>query len=147
MQPIGTIFYEKFSFTFIELYPSKLLMYKSVVIVDDSEIESQITKRILFKKSFAENVEAFNSAMAALIYLNNAPVFPNVIFLDLHMPIMDGFDFMNSYVKFPEEKRKGCKVVVLSGSRASVDFDKAKRHSEIKAVLHKPLQAEKLEEL
>jgi CheY-like chemotaxis protein len=122
-------------------------MYKSVVVVDDSEMESQITKRILFTKSFAENVETFNSAMAALIYLNSAPVFPDVIFLDLHMPIMDGFDFLNSYVKFPKEKRNGCKVVILSGSHTSIDFDKAKKHLEIKAILQKPLQAEKLEDL
>jgi hypothetical protein len=41
-------------------------MYKSVIIVDDSEMESQITKRILFTKSFAENVETFGSAWPRL---------------------------------------------------------------------------------
>jgi hypothetical protein len=57
-------------------------MYKSVIIVDDSEMESQITKRILFTKSFAENVETFSSAMVALIYLNNTSAFPDMIVLD-----------------------------------------------------------------
>ena len=122
-------------------------MYKSVVIVDDSEIESQITKRILFTKLFAENVETFSSAMAALIYLNTVPVFPDVIFLDLNMPIMDGYDFMNSYIKFPEDRRKKCMVVLLTGTQSPEQLYKAQQHPEIKSVIRKPLDVEKLQQL
>jgi CheY-like chemotaxis protein len=121
-------------------------MYRSVVVVDDSDIEGQITKHILQKQSFAENISTFNSAMAALVYLNNTKVFPDVIFLDINMPIMDGFDFLDSYVKFPAEKKQGCMVVILSGSDSPKDLIKAQEHPAVKAILRKPLPLDKLED-
>jgi CheY-like chemotaxis protein len=122
-------------------------MDKSAVIVDDSEIEGQITKYILLKNSFAENVLIFSSAMAALVHLNKTSVFPDFIFLDVNMPIMDGFDFLNSYIKFPEQKRQGCTVVILSGTQSPEDFIRMQEYREVKAIFRKPLQFERLEEL
>jgi CheY-like chemotaxis protein len=61
-------------------------MFKTVLIIDDFQLEYEITKQILLNNRFAEHVICIDSAMDALLYLCTAQPFPEVIFLDVNMP-------------------------------------------------------------
>src|SRR5690242_16639756 len=72
--------------------------YKKVLVIDDDEIDIFISKRVLQSASFAREIVLKNSIADALEYLSdlirNSQDFPEIIFLDLHMPGEDSFDFL-----------------------------------------------------
>ena len=66
---------------------------KNILLIDDSEIDNFINKSVLEKANMVENIIAKTSAKEALEYLSNTEnEFPNIIFLDIRMPEMDGFE-------------------------------------------------------
>src|SRR3954469_5108092 len=74
-----------------------------VVLIDDSELDNFITQKLLEAKNFAENISVFNSAVIALEQLGSImeaqKITPDVLFVDINMPEMDGFEFLKSYVE------------------------------------------------
>ncbi|MBC8110181.1 MAG: response regulator, partial [Verrucomicrobia bacterium] len=88
------------------------------MLVDDNDTDNFISKRIIEITKFAKRIEVKNSGKSALEYLekeaNNAENLPNIIFLDINMPIVDGFVFLFEFENFGEIVRNKCKVVILS---------------------------------
>lgn len=83
----------------------KMEKIKSVLIVDDDELSSYLTYRALKQSGMVDHIAVARNGKDALTYLGavtahadtNADEFPDVILLDIHMPVMDGFDFLNEY--------------------------------------------------
>ena len=77
-----------------------------VLLVDDNDTDNFISKRIIELTGFAKNVEVRNSGKAALDYLRenqtNLDCVPNIIFLDINMPVVDGFVFLYEFDKFSQ---------------------------------------------
>jgi CheY-like chemotaxis protein len=123
--------------------------YKRVLLVDDNDIDNFINERIITSSFFSEKVEVKTSAQAALDFLkanaSNAEILPQVIFLDLNMPVMDGFAFLGEYAKLPESVTKSCKIIVLSSSISPDDINKASTNALVKKYLNKPLAEKYLE--
>ena len=98
------------------------------MLVDDNDTDNFISKRIIEITKFAKRVEVKGSGKAALDYLrenqNNAENLPSLIFLDINMPIVDGFVFLYEFEKFNEIVRNKCKVIILSSSDNKRDIDK-----------------------
>jgi CheY-like chemotaxis protein len=122
-------------------------MFKTVLIIDDFQLEYEITKQTLLNNRFAEHVICIDSAMDALLYLCTAQPFPEVIFLDVNMPKKNGFDFLDSYKNFPENARKHCSIVMLSGTNSAADFQRMMQYPDIKKFFRKPLTVDMLNEL
>ena len=113
---------------------------KNILLIDDSEIDNFINKSVLEKANMVENIIAKTSAKAALEYLSNTEnEFPDIIFLDIRMPEMDGFEFLKECENFPKELKNKCAIFMLSSSIDPNDALRAEQHQIVKKYLTKPL--------
>jgi two-component system, NarL family, nitrate/nitrite response regulator NarL len=115
------------------------------VLIDDNDIDLFVQKRFIEINRFADQVITFRSPMDALDYLNGGQELPEIIFLDLNMPVMDGFEFLERYVTFPEKVTQSTKVVVLTSSSSTADRERAIGFHNVIDFASKPLSAQSLE--
>jgi CheY-like chemotaxis protein len=122
-----------------------------VLLVDDNDTDNFISKRIIEITGFAHRVEVKNSGKSALEYLrenqNDPQNVPGIIFLDINMPIVDGFVFLYEFEKFSELVRNKCKVIILSSSDNKRDIDKIVNNNHVIKFITKPLTEVSLEEV
>jgi len=122
-----------------------------VMLVDDNDTDNFISKRIIEITKFAKRVEVKGSGKSALDYLkenqNNVENLPNIIFLDINMPIVDGFVFLYEFEKFNELVRSKCKVIILSSSDNKRDIDKIVNNNHVIKFITKPLTEVALDEI
>jgi CheY-like chemotaxis protein len=127
----------------------ELLEY--VMLVDDNETDNFIHKRVIELTGFAKNIIVKNSGKSALEYLEsnqkNLDILPEIIFLDINMPIVDGFVFLFEYENFPDSLKDKCKVVILSSSDNKKDIDRIVDNEYVINFITKPLSEEALEDL
>ncbi len=121
------------------------------MLVDDNDTDNFISKRIIEITGFSKRVEVKNSGKSALDYIkenqNNSEELPNIIFLDINMPIVDGFVFLYEFEKFNELVRNKCKVIILSSSDNKRDIDKIVNNNHVIKFITKPLTEVALEEI
>jgi CheY-like chemotaxis protein len=122
-----------------------------VLLVDDNDTDNFISKRIIEITKFARRVEVKSSGKGALDYLkqhqNETENIPNLIFLDINMPIVDGFVFLYEFEKFNELVRSKCKVIILSSSDNKRDIDKIVNNNHVIKFITKPLTEIALDEI
>lgn len=128
------------------------LMYKIDVacIIDDDPIFVFGAKRIMKLANFCESFLIFHNGQEAINYLK--PVIetgkteiPDVILLDLNMPIMDGWQFLDEFIKIPSQKK--ITIYIVSSSIDPADIDKAKRYEAVENYIIKPISADKLKSI
>lgn len=117
---------------------------KHVMLIDDNDIDNYITRHVVSKSGIADKISIKNSAVEALQYLKTVKddfeQFPDLIFLDISMPIMDGFGFLNELIKFPKAIENLCNVVMLTSSNNTNDVERAMQYSVVKEYFVKPLK-------
>lgn len=122
-----------------------------VMLVDDNDTDNFISKRIIEITRFARRVEVKSSGKGALDYIkeneNSPENLPNIIFLDINMPIVDGFVFLYEFEKFNEMVRNKCKVIILSSSDNKRDIDKIVNNNHVIKFITKPLTEVVLDEI
>ncbi|PKQ45229.1 response regulator [Confluentibacter flavum] len=123
---------------------------KTILLIDDNKIDSFLTKHLLLKNKIGENIIAVSSAIEALKFLdtvhNEPEQIPDFIFLDIRMPEMDGFEFLDDYERLPDTIKSKCDIFMLSSSSDQRDIDRAARYSYVKMFLMKPLDVNMLKE-
>jgi CheY-like chemotaxis protein len=126
-------------------------MIDLVMLVDDNDTDNFISKRIIEITKFAKRVEIKNSGKSALQYLQdnqgNLENLPDLIFLDINMPIVDGFVFLFEFEMFPDELKNKCKVVILSSSDNKRDIEKIVDNEYVIKFITKPLTESALNEV
>lgn len=119
-----------------------------IMLVDDSEIDIYINKFIFKEVSDSLEIISFTEALKALDFLidncENQSKIPDFIFLDIHMPIMDGFDFLDEYSNCSYNVLDKCQIYILSSSFDPVDINRATQNKFVKGYVEKPLTEEKL---
>jgi CheY-like chemotaxis protein len=105
-----------------------------------------ISLRVIEGSNFAESIIVVRSATEAINSLRDGTVKPDVIFLDVRMPLMSGFEFLEEYDKIDIDK-ENTKIFMLSSSLDPLDMRKSTDNKYITQFIHKPLTQKALEEL
>lgn len=112
------------------------------ILIDDSEIDLFIQKRFLEVFQFSESLETYSSAREALKILKSEAQEnkPTLIFLDLNMPDLDGFGFLDGLNSLPEEQLTNIQIIILTSSNSQTDFEKAFSYGRVIHFITKPLK-------
>ncbi len=121
--------------------------YKTCLLIDDNYIDNFVTRRILESSNFADKIEVRQSATEAINAIRDGLIKPDIIFLDLRMPLMNGFEFLQEYDKLQEADKTAAKIFMLSSSLDPVDVKRSGQNKYITQFIHKPLTQKILEEL
>ena len=120
--------------------------FKNCLLIDDNYIDNFVTRKILESGNFTESITVAKTATEAIESLTNGTIKPDVIFLDVRMPLMGGFEFLEEYDKIPMDK-SGIKIFMLSSSLDPHDMRKSSDNKYITQFIHKPLTQKAIEEL
>lgn len=122
-----------------------------LALVDDDDTFVFITQRIIEQTNHVKEIKVFNNGLDALNYLkdnlNNNYQLPEVIFLDLSMPIMDGWQFLDEFTSLKTEKTEKILIYICSSSISPHDITKAKEISSVTDFIIKPVTKDKLAEI
>jgi len=119
------------------------------VLIDDSDIDLFIQRRFLEVYDFSNELLLYKSADEALNWLKNAShtQAPDIIFLDLNMPEVDGFSFLKNFKDLPDPIRSKSKIVVLTSSNSAKDRSQAFTFPNVIQFITKPLKQTDIEDL
>lgn len=119
---------------------------RRIMLIDDNKIDLFIHSEIIRRMPFEKEILQYSYAGEALEFLKNANAaeWPEVILLDIYMPILNGFDFLKEYISLPVSSRNSCRVIMVSSSLDAGDLKKANQNQDVFGFLEKPLNMEKL---
>jgi CheY-like chemotaxis protein len=115
---------------------------KQILLIDDNEIDIFIHKKVLENQGVVNNILTFTTITAVLAFLKQSNNTPHLIFLDIHFPLMDGFEFLDKLDELKIE-RKYIEVFILSASVDPLLRQKAKERN-CAGFIEKPLTIDKL---
>lgn len=124
----------------------------SILLVDDDEINNFISIKLIKKVLLNTEITACLNGRFAIDELieishKDASKLPDYILLDINMPIMNGWEFLDEYEKLKIDKAGKTKIYIISSSVFSNDISKAKTYASVKDFVSKPLNIEKINEL
>ena len=130
-------------------------MFDIILCVDDDPITLMLCKKVISKLSFAQEIITAQNGEEALAYFNTLKYnkvddlskSPQLIFLDLNMPVMGGWEFLDLFNSEEFSEFKSTKVIILSSTIDPQDLEKAKTYPVVIDFLSKPISHSMLEYL
>ncbi|RZL49266.1 MAG: response regulator [Pedobacter sp.] len=124
---------------------------KKVMMIDDNEIDLKINGKLISITKLFDEIIVCHSAEEALAYLTkhaqNVEKLPNFILLDIQMPEMNGFEFLDEFKKLPKNITEKCPVAMLSSTLDYGDIKRAEANRFVIKLLKKPLSTQELASL
>jgi signal transduction histidine kinase len=122
-------------------------IYKSVVVIDDTDIDRLLAEKIVRKYDFADEVILMESAEEMLDHLYQLPDreavgLPQLILLDINMPEIDGWEFLKLFDQFDKKIKDQFRIFVVSSSKNSEDKERALSNEYVLDYIEKPLSKE-----
>ena len=123
---------------------------RQFLIIDDNEIDQLVTQQLLKKDLGAVEVAQAGNGIEAMQWIRDLKSdLPNslVIILDVRMPLMDGFQFLDAFESLNEDLKKMTKIIMLSSTLDPRDIEQAEAHKNVIQLFSKPLPVKKLQAL
>ncbi len=121
------------------------------LIIDDDEDALFINEYIISKAQIGRKIYKADNVPNALSLLRKLKKeqkeLPQVILLDIRMPVLDGFAFLQKFNRLPKHIREICKVIMVTSSVNLEDYQKAMENPNVIGYISKPLTLEKIESL
>ncbi len=125
--------------------------FKSILLVDDDEATNYLHRLFLEEWGCTEDIYTALNGQEALEFLQTNLEFrnghPSLILLDINMPIMNGFEFMEAYEKLDPQFKASIVVVMLTSSLHNTDQDRAGELKDLARFINKPLSKEQMGEI
>ncbi len=129
--------------------------YNIAMLLDDNELDNFINQKTIEATYFANKIYVNTGSKSAIEFLKNIEItsnenfdiFPEVIFIDINLPMIDGFQFIEMLKSSFPKKYQAIKLVILTSSVSQSDKDKAKKISKDIIFLNKPLTQEALNQI
>jgi CheY-like chemotaxis protein len=119
-----------------------------VILIDDNEVDLLLHEKLITLQHISRTVLAFNNANKALEFLSSnialPRIPPTVLLLDIQMPEMDGFDFLDAFESYPHKIKSQCHVIMVSSSLDYGDLNRTYASPMVVKLLRKPLIATEL---
>jgi CheY-like chemotaxis protein len=123
----------------------------TVCIVDDDDVYKFAINKTIEINQLAHKVLMFSDGEEAITFINDhldkLDDLPDIILLDLNMPIMDGWQFLEEYIKIKPRIGKKITVYLVSSSVDKIDLERAEKISEISDYIIKPITPDKLKDI
>ena len=124
----------------------------SILLVDDDEINNFISIKLIRKALFNADITACLNGKFAIDQLvamqrKGADKLPDYILLDINMPIMNGWEFLDEYKRLGLDPLGKTKIFIISSSVFSNDINKARSYPLVKSFISKPLSVDKIKEM
>ena len=125
---------------------------KSIMLIDDNSIDIFLNQKVIESLKFVERIQTFSGALDALNYLKliedinayHRLFAPQIILLDINMPIMDGFGFLEEFDKLKIFKQNPVDIFMLSSSLNSEEISRVNNNKNVSGFISKPLTADEL---
>ncbi|MFI0430709.1 response regulator [Mariniflexile sp. HMF6888] len=124
---------------------------RTLTLIDDDDIFVFLTKKAIEQTKLVDLIKVFENGLDALNFLkenkHNVDVLPEIILLDLSMPIMNGWQFLEEYAKLNPTIGKKITIYICSSSISHDDITRAKAINEVSDYIIKPITKDKLIDL
>jgi len=120
------------------------------IVVDDSKLDCFIAEKIIRNTGMSDGVLSFTDATAALSHIEQVPTTgpsKTIVIVDIQMPLMNGFEFVEAFQKFPQTIQDQYIIYVLSSSINESDLTRVRNYPSVKHFLNKPLTSNTLSTL
>lgn len=125
--------------------------FNSILLVDDDEPTNYLHRRLILENDLSKQIHIAETGLEAIQYLgtfiDGKHPRPDIIFLDINMPVMDGWAFLEIYRNLPEEQKANIIIVMLTTSLNPDDHERGEALEEVKKFVTKPLTLEKFQTL
>ena len=125
-----------------------------ILLIDDNPADNDFHKIIIKEADVCNHIKVALNGTEALEYIKKSGAVdgeeypkPNIIFLDINMPRMNGFEFLEEYKKLDEKLKSEVVIVMLTTSLNPDDAERAKKDKVVKEFQNKPLTVESLQEI
>jgi len=112
------------------------------IVIDDSKLDCFIAEKIIRNSGGIDSIKSFLQAKEALQYIATArpeDVAHTIVMVDIQMPVMNGFEFVEAFEKFSPEIKKNYTLYVISSSINDNDLNRVQNYSSVKQFINKPL--------